>query len=238
MEGFPGASGVSFLSDLLSFYNGGNCNFTVGSKSQFLVGSPPELDIQAAISDSFAGSFTKTGTGEIRLSPAHTLNSTMPINDGKVIVGNSAGLGTSSASVTVNTNGVLSLDGGLTINNKALTLNSSNSAGAFQTASGSNTWGGLITLSQNTGISVNPAGGYLQVPNTVSGPGGLTKLGPGTLQFGGSTANTYAGLTTVSAGVLQGGRATQISIPGDAVIGDDSTTSVTATLRATGAQPL
>src|ERR1019366_10796385 len=92
----PGKSGASVISGNLSFYNGGNCNFTVGPKSQFLVGSPPELDIQAAISDSFAGSFTKTGTREMRLSSANTLNSTMTINDGKVTVRNSAGLGTSS----------------------------------------------------------------------------------------------------------------------------------------------
>src|ERR1019366_570083 len=120
----PGKSGASVISGNLSFYNGGICSFVVGSKSQFLVGSPPELDIQATISDSFAGSYTKTGSGEMRLSSGNTINSTVTINDGKVIVANSAGLSASPGTM-VNSNGVLALTGNVTIQNNSLTLNSS-----------------------------------------------------------------------------------------------------------------
>ena len=83
----------------------------------------------------------------------------------------------------------------------------------------------------------------------VSGPGGLTAIGLGTLDFEGSLANTYAGLTTVSSGVVEGGRFITVvstnrftgrvstndvgvtSFPGDEVIGSDATSTTVATLR-------
>ncbi|HEY9509639.1 MAG TPA: autotransporter-associated beta strand repeat-containing protein, partial [Verrucomicrobiae bacterium] len=80
--------------------------------------------------------------------------------------------------------------------------------------------------------------GSLQVFNEVSGPGGLTKIGDGTLQFSGFISNSYTGLTIVSNGVIEAGRTNVISIPGDVIIGDDSTTNQIATLRSMRQQQL
>ena len=83
----------------------------------------------------------------------------------------------------------------------------------------------------------------------MAGPGGLTAIGPGTLDFEGSSANTYTGLTTISSGVVEGGRSAIVvttnrftgrvstnevavtSIPGNVVIGSDATSITVATLR-------
>jgi uncharacterized repeat protein (TIGR02543 family) len=196
----------------------------------------PELDLPANIyvdveQPQFApAGVTKEALGHMRLSGNNSFKGLTRINDGTLIAAGANALGTADNGTAVNNGASLALDGGVTINNEALYLASSNSA-AFQSLSGSNTWGGAITLSQPAAISVSQAGGYLQVPNTVSGSGSLTKLGPGTLQFGGSAANSYLGTTIVSEGVLELGRANQISVPGDVVVGDDTTSTTTAILR-------
>jgi autotransporter-associated beta strand protein len=91
--------------------------------------------------------------------------------------------------------------------------------------------GSLILQHASNGLDVQPAGGYLQVLGRIAGPGGLTKLGPGTLQFWGSPSNAYAGQTFVSGGVLESARTSGLAIPGDALIGDDASGGMTATLR-------
>ena len=109
--------------------------------------------------------------------------------------------------MNVYSNAVLALDGGINIGNRMLYLNSSNSAGAVRTVSGSNTWAAPVTLAQTAVVDVEPAGGYLDFRDALSGPGGITAIGTGTVIFDGTTnANTYAGLTTVSSGVVESAR--------------------------------
>ncbi len=61
---------------------------------------------------------------------------------------------------------------------------------------------GNLILSSNLDV-VHNGSGQLQFNRTVSGPGGITKTGTGNLILtGGTYANTYSGLTTVSAGSL------------------------------------
>src|SRR5205814_9624411 len=91
---------------------------------------------------------------------------------------------------------------------------------AFDSMNGSNTWNGPIILNGDSGISVDIDNSYLHVPTTVSGPGGLIKYGPGTLQFFGFSANTYGGRTVVSDGIIEAARVNLIAIPGDAIVGD------------------
>jgi fibronectin-binding autotransporter adhesin len=58
-----------------------------------------------------------------------------------------------------------------------------------------------FTNSAGQAYSFDTAGNYVEFTNALTSSGGtLTKLGPGTLLLGG--ANTYSGLTTVSAGTL------------------------------------
>jgi autotransporter-associated beta strand protein len=224
---FIGAN--SFISGNIGLDPGPH-HFVVGSGISFFGGL--ELDVPAIISQtSTAADIVKDGIGQMKLSGNNSFTGAVAVNAGTLILSNKFALGTSAGGTTVNTNASLVLDGGgLLINNESLTLNSSNAA-ALSCNSGSNTWSGPITLSRDTTIAVNPAGGYLQAMNTVSGPGALTKIGAGTLQFWGSTANTYGGLTTVAQGTLEAGRVNLTSIPGNVVIGDDSTSTTTATLR-------
>lgn len=44
--------------------------------------------------------------------------------------------------------------------------------------------------------------GYIECPGVITGMGGVSKRGTGTLAFSGSTTNTYLGATTVEAGTL------------------------------------
>ncbi|MEO5866737.1 MAG: autotransporter domain-containing protein, partial [Sphingomonas sp.] len=120
---------------------------------------------------------TKTGTGRFNLSGADTSAATFTIQQG-----------------------VLSVLGGAAINDGALVTIAS--AGTLDLASsesiGALTGSGFVTLGANTlsviGDQSTNFGGV------ISGSGGLTKGGAGTLTLSGS--NTYSGATTVSAGAL------------------------------------
>ena len=208
---------------------GASLNFHVPAFSAFSFGnSGPELDVPATISA--VAAIVKDGSGALRLGGSNALASLVTVNGGRLSVTNANALAGSGNTVFVNSNATLEVDGGLVITNKPLRLDTAASP-ALDSASGSNTWTGPIILNRDAGISVGPTNGHLQVLNTVSGAGGLAKLGPGTLQFWGFTSNSYAGLTTVSNGVLEAGRVNLISIPGDAVIGDDSNNNVAPILR-------
>jgi len=203
----------------------------------------PELDVPAFIPApgenpvGIQAGIAKEGLGRMRLGANNSYRGPLQVNDGTVIAANAGALGSSAGSTFVNNNAMLAIDGGIAILNETLFLNSSHTP-ALQSLSGSNTWSGPITLSQKAGIDVQSANDFLQVLGAVSGPGGLTKLGPGTLQFWGTVANTYSGLSTVAGGSLDAGRANFISIPGDVVIGDDTTPGYVAALRVLREQQL
>src|SRR5205807_6037870 len=84
-----------------------------------------------------------------------------------------------------------------------------NGAGALENLVGSsNTWSGNIVLASNATIGVD-AGTTLTLPAAaldgmplggLSGPGGVTKVGSGTLVL--SATSTYTGDTVVSGGIL------------------------------------
>ncbi len=74
----------------------------------------------------------------------------------------------------------------------------------------------------NTNLNVNVSTGYFfSLSATISGPGGLTTTGAGTLQFNGTDMNTYTGATYVNSGTLMLARGvgTDASIPGPLVVG-------------------
>jgi autotransporter-associated beta strand protein len=198
----------------------------------------PELDVTAAIcivggEDPllFPTGIAKEGLGQLRLSGNNCFKGIAAINHGTLIASSPTALGTTDGPTVVNNDAVLALDtatSGLTITGEQVVLNSVN-VPALDSRNGSNTWNGPIVLSQTAGISVD---GYLQVLNTISGSGGLTKLGPGTLQFWGYNSNSYSGTTTISQGALELNGVNLPLLPGDVVVGDDTTSTTIATLRA------
>lgn len=100
----------------------------------------------------------------------------------------------------------LEMQGGITVNNEELRLNSTgvSNTGALLNVSGNNTYGGPIVLQTNS--SVGSTAGILKITSAIkdSGPAQarqLTKVGAATVNL--TATNTYTGGTIVSAGNLQ-----------------------------------
>ncbi|HET8729998.1 MAG TPA: autotransporter-associated beta strand repeat-containing protein, partial [Moraxellaceae bacterium] len=125
------------------------------------------------------GSLTKTGGGMLTLSGANTYTGATTVNTGVLQLNGGAAIADTSA-VTVNGGASLVLGANETIGSLA-------GAGSVSNGGFTLTSGGDNTSTIYSGV--------------MSGTGGLTKAGTGTLTLGG--ANTYTGATTVNAGTLQ-----------------------------------
>ncbi|MFA6317833.1 MAG: autotransporter-associated beta strand repeat-containing protein, partial [Elusimicrobiota bacterium] len=121
------------------------------------------------------GSLTKKGTGILYLRAANTYSGGTVLDAGTIDIISDASLGSASGILTFN-GGTLRSSRGLT-SARNMTIN-----------------GG--------GATFDAYSKTLELSGVLSGAGGLTKTGEGTLLLTG-TNNTYAGGTTVSAGVLQ-----------------------------------
>jgi autotransporter-associated beta strand protein len=119
------------------------------------------------------GGLTKIGSGVLTLSGSNSYSGGTTINGGTLAVSADSNLGNSLGSLAFG-GGTLQFLSGFT-SNRAVTLNSG--GGTFDTNGNNSTLGG-----------------------TISGSGGLTKIGAGALTLTG--ANTYSGATSVNAGTL------------------------------------
>src|SRR5581483_2051201 len=75
------------------------------------------------------------------------------------------------------------------------------SAGALL-GNGTNTWSGTVTFATDSTISTPLTTDNLSLGGLLTGSGGFNKIGMGTLQLTGTTANNYSGQTFVSNGTL------------------------------------
>lgn len=136
--------------------------------------------VDAVLAGAGAG-LTKTGSGTLTLTQSNTYTGATTINDGTVALSGGSGALAPATTVAVNSGGTLDLGGR---NQEIAGL-----AGA-----------GNVTNSSGT-LTVNKASGTDNFSGVMSGGGGLTKTGAGTLALSG--ANTYTGATTISGGTLR-----------------------------------
>ncbi|HEV3310920.1 MAG TPA: putative Ig domain-containing protein [Chloroflexota bacterium] len=173
----------------------GNLNLT-GTTPTLTVNKGVAVDglvIPATLS---ADSLTKLGLGTLALSGDNSSYvGTTKVSSGVIDVQNPAALGSGPVLALVGT--TVQLDGnGLTIGNP-LTLGSTGGA-TLKNLDGSNNWSGPITDAVTS--TINVSAGTLTINGGIGGAGGLTESGTGTLLL--PSANSYLGITTVSAGIL------------------------------------
>ena len=163
-------------------------NFTLNSNRGISLGAAGgTIDVAAGTILTYngiaagTGGLTKTDTGTLVLGGANTYSGGTTVSAGKLSIASDNNLGIAPSSAT---------PGSLTL-----------SAGTLATT-------GSFTLSANRGVSLGASGGTIDAASgtaltyngVAAGTGALTKIDTGTLVLG--AANTYSGITTVSAGTL------------------------------------
>jgi autotransporter-associated beta strand protein len=187
--GNGGASGINTLPstissvisgrlDTRSYTANGNVNeiFNVASGN-----TPSGLDLRVTATvlsstlggASGVGGITKAGTGTMLLSGANTFPGGVIGNAGTLVIGNNSALGT----------GLLTMNGGAISNLTGTSFIVANN----------------VNLASATSVGVN-TNDTLTLSGVITNPGGLTKVGAGTLALTG--ANTFTGTSTVGAGRL------------------------------------
>ncbi|MDD5546463.1 MAG: autotransporter domain-containing protein [Candidatus Omnitrophica bacterium] len=176
-----------------------------------------------------SGSVIKEGTGGLYLSAANTYTGNTTINTGGIIARSSDALGVDS-DITVADRATLVLETDLTdvtIANNIISVQGigPGNYGAIVNSGDNNTISGSITQAGDTTIYSD--NGKLTISGAIGGVHALTLAGDGDIDISGvigevtgltkddggiltlSGANTYTGATTVNAGILEAGVATQ-----------------------------
>jgi autotransporter-associated beta strand protein len=211
----PGA-GAAPLGALRNVQGNNTWSGTVTLATNSAIGADAASQLTVAgvnrVGSAAAVTLTKVGPGALVFAGdnANLLGPTQ-INSGVLQIQSAHGLGpVGSQPTTVASGASLQLynvanpvaDEGLTINGPGF-----NGLGALENVAGSNTWSRTINLGSNSAIGVDGAADILTINAAIVDPGGaaafgVTKVGPGTLQYAGAAPNTYDGLTQVNQGVL------------------------------------
>jgi len=170
---------------------------------------------------------SKTGGGKWILSGVNTYTGSTTISVGALNIQNATALGTTAAGTSVTSGAALQIQGGITVGAEALTLSGTgvSTTGALRNISGTNDYGGLVTLGAATRINSDADTLTLSNTGTITGAvaaltlggagnitinsiigtttGTLTKDGAGTATLSG--ISSYTGATTVSVGTLIAG---------------------------------
>ena len=212
--------------------------FSVGTGSRTLDvpegGGPAIFDANdLVISAHLIGSanITKTSGGDVFLTASNSFAGSLVIQGGEVRISHAHALGTTVGATRVNGDALLSLSGTIVVAGESLTLDSTGQpdlmlaipwpTGALESTGGTNTWTGPISLTQTAVINVE-TNSALTLTGVMNAGGGVTKAGPGRLEYAGTAINTYSGVTTVNAGslVLSRTGGDGRSIPGTLIVGD------------------
>jgi fibronectin-binding autotransporter adhesin len=175
----------------------------------------------------------KNGLGTVWLSGVNNYTGLTVINAGIVDDQNSTGLGSTTFGTIIASGATLQMQGAsstaepLAVSGTGAT----GTTGAIENVPGAtaaNTLSGVITLYGDTTVSSDT--GTLTISGAIAGAGGLNKAGTGILALSG--ANTYTGLTTVNAGILQANVAAAL---GSLVSGTTVASGASLELNATAA---
>jgi len=175
---------------------------------------------------SISGGIT-VNTGSVTVAQSGTISGGLTVagNGTALVIGSgtiNGGL-TSSGSLTVsngpNISGNLAVNGGATLMDQTTTFsgNATIANGAVlqvgdNDANGTLGTASTATILDNGGLVFNRSDSGLEVQALISGTGGLTNNGPGTVEFGGTetsgagttpAAETYTGPTVINAGILE-----------------------------------
>lgn len=149
-----------------------------------------------------AGGLIKDDVSNQILSGANTYDGTTAVVGGTLTVGNNSALGSTVAGTSVASGATLDLNG-FNIGLEALSLAGNGFGGvngALQNTSAAAAFaGGPVSLTADTIIGA--INGNITLSGVVSGGFALTKVGAQILTLSGT--NTYTGVTTVNAGILQ-----------------------------------
>ncbi len=186
------------------------------------VGGAGNTTINGAIGTG-AGTLTKDGAGTLTLAGNSTYGGATTISTGVVNIRDGSALGSTAAGTTVASGAALQIQNNISVGSETLSLTGTGVAtdGALRNISGTNTWGGAVTIAAG-GARINSDAGALTLAGNITlgantltvggagnvtassiiaGTGGVTRDGSGTLVLSG--ANSYTGATTISAGTLQ-----------------------------------
>jgi len=199
-------------------------NAITGTNDNLQFGGAGNITINDAIATG-SGTLTKDGTGKLILNAANTYTGATTVNAGVLNIQNNTGLGTIAGGTTIANGATLQLQNNITVGSETLNIRgtgASGQTGALVNVSGTNNYGGLLTLAAATTLSSDSGTLNLTNAGTITGAtfgltltgsgngsiasiigttsGSLTKSGTGTWTLTG--ANTFTGATTVSGGTL------------------------------------
>ncbi len=171
----------------------GGGNVTLGGATLTTGGNNTDTTFSGVISE--AGGITKVGTGTFLITGANTYTGVTNVNSGILSINSATGLGAGGAGngTVVASGATLLINTGINVTNESLSIAGSGApgmGGALRNESGTNTWGGAITLTNNASI-IAMAGSTLNLN------GGIDKTDftlTSTAQ-GGATINYGAAIT-------------------------------------------
>lgn len=213
------ASAATIKTDAGTLTLTGNINAT---GSALTVGGAGDTYISGSIQN---GTVTKIDSGTLYLSGNNLYSGATTVSAGVVNISHNYALGSASSGTTVASGAALQMKGNISVGAETLSLSGTgvSNDGALRNMSGTNTYGGAVTVA-SAAARINSDAGSLTLSNTVALAGNtltvggaanttisgqvtgttssqLTKDGAGTLTLSNST-NTFAGNVTVSAGTL------------------------------------
>jgi autotransporter-associated beta strand protein len=178
-----GTVNVNAAGTTIQSYNGGDVAVGAG-----LAVTVNEGTSSGSISG--AGGLTKAGSGTLALSGSNSFSGALTVSGGILNLRNATGLGTTAGSTTVSNGATLQLQGGITVGAEALSLNggaASDQTGALVNVSGTNTYGGAVTVTASSSISaasgsvLNLTGGVVKNGTVATFNGGTFIRNSGTL---------------------------------------------------------